>query len=204
MCKTPPSASQTPPLKGEAFTLLFKGFPSKGTVVQRLPSQGLRSRAPPAADTARRSRGSSRRMQAPLQGAQHDARTATRPGPRSGLRGPTSRPRSTFRNASPAGSRPRPTSWQWPAFHQNFYPRPHRERPVFLAGRRPALHRISYLLSLIFYLIPRPPRSAASAVTVPPGAGPARCPRPACRRSRRCQRPRRNTASPRRPAPCSS
>src|SRR5699024_2012512 len=40
--------------------------------------RGLRSRAPPAADTARRSRGSGRRAQAPSQGAPRDAGTATR------------------------------------------------------------------------------------------------------------------------------
>src|SRR5699024_8912480 len=38
----------------------------------------LRSRAPPAADAARRSRSSGRRVQAPLQGAPRDAGTATR------------------------------------------------------------------------------------------------------------------------------
>ena len=38
----------------------------------------LWSRAPPAADAARRSRGGGRRAQAPLQGAQRDAGTATR------------------------------------------------------------------------------------------------------------------------------
>ena len=38
----------------------------------------LWSRAPPAADTARRSRGGGRRAQSPLQGAQRDAGTATR------------------------------------------------------------------------------------------------------------------------------
>ena len=57
----------------------------------KAPLQGLRSRAPPVAEAARRSRGSGRRMQAPRQGAQHDAPTATRPGPRSGLRGSTAR-----------------------------------------------------------------------------------------------------------------
>ena len=38
----------------------------------------LRSRAPPVADTARRSRGRGRRAQAPFQGAQRNAGTATR------------------------------------------------------------------------------------------------------------------------------
>ena len=65
---TPQAAARPAPLKGEPLT---------GSRVKP-PLQGLRSRAPPAADTARRSRDSGRRMQAPLQGAQHDAPTATR------------------------------------------------------------------------------------------------------------------------------
>ena len=52
---TPPSPSVTPPLAGEAFG---------GLPFERLPCKGLRSRAPPAAEKARRSRCSGRRMQA--------------------------------------------------------------------------------------------------------------------------------------------
>ena len=48
-------AAHPPPLAGEAFGGLPPG---------RLPCKGLRSRAPPAADTARRSRCGGRRMQA--------------------------------------------------------------------------------------------------------------------------------------------
>ena len=67
--RTPQAAARPAPLGGEPFHAATHLKP---------PLQGLRSRAPPAADAARRSRGSGRRMQAPRQGAQHDAPTATR------------------------------------------------------------------------------------------------------------------------------
>ena len=77
--RTPQAAARPAPLGGEPFHAATHLKP---------PLQGLRSRAPPAADAARRSRGSGRRMQAPRQGAQHDAPTATRGCLRSRLRGP--------------------------------------------------------------------------------------------------------------------
>ena len=67
----------------------------------KAPLQGLRSRAPPVAEAARRSRGSGRRMQAPRQGAQHDAPTATRP---------RMRRRRRLRGLSTGGLQAAPTS----------------------------------------------------------------------------------------------
>ena len=81
----PPLARPLRPLRGQlpyegslCDSAAPKGEPLSLSQREKPPLSGLRSRAPPAADTARRSRGSGRRMQAPRQGAQHDAPTATR------------------------------------------------------------------------------------------------------------------------------
>ena len=169
--KTPPSASQTPPLQGEAFSLLpVKVFPLGAALGccprKKAPLQGLRSRAPPAADTARRSRGSGRRMQAPRQGAQHDAPTATRPRMRRRrrLRGSTSRLCSTFRDVPTARSPPalriiENNSFSFAAFftkkatQRNSNLSHHFERA---AGPRSTIFFIYYLLSFIYSLSPSP------------------------------------------------
>ena len=162
---------QTPPLKGEAFTLQPVKCSPLGTALgccprKKAPLQGLRSRAPPAADTARRSRGSGRRMQAPRQGAQHDAPTATRPRMRRRrrLRGSTSRLCSTFRDVPTARSPPalqiiENNSFSFAAFFtkkaakRNSNLSHHFERA---AGPRSTIFFIYYLLSFIYSLSPSP------------------------------------------------
>ena len=164
-----PSAD-TSPKRGGFYSTPLKG-PPLGTALgccprKKAPLQGLRSRAPPAADTARRSRGSGRRMQAPRQGARHDARTATRPRMRRRrrLRGSTSRLCSTFRDVPTARSPPalqiiENNSFSFAAFftkkatQRNSNLSHHFERA---AGPRSTIFFIYYLLSFI-YSFPLPP-----------------------------------------------
>ena len=99
--------------KFQPFRLLRRHLPWKGRLLLycslRLPSRGCGVERRLRRMQRDGARGSGRRMQAPLQGAQHDAPTATRPRMhrRRRLRGSTARPCYTCRDIPTAFSIPR-------------------------------------------------------------------------------------------------